>query len=65
LKNKVIELHPELSALGKGEEAIQALQRALIEAWEALPDSLFMACLESMPRRVQAVIEADGWHTKY
>ena len=36
-----------------------------IEAWEALPDSLFMACLESMPRRVQAVIEADGWHTKY
>jgi len=65
LKNKALQLHPELQDLGVGEQALQALERALIEAWEAIPDSIFEACLNSMPKRVQAVIDADGWHTKY
>ena len=65
LKKKVIELYPKLLDIGKGEDAKRALERALIKAQEALPDSLFKACLDSMPRRVEAVIKAEGWHIKY
>ena len=65
LKKGVLEAHPELEVMGASEEAIQALERALIEVWDALPDSLFESLLDSMPRRVQACIAADGWHTRY
>ena len=66
LKKKVLEMHPELEfANGKSEEDIQALEKALIEAWEALPDSLFRALSRSMEKRVKACYKAKGWHTKY
>jgi hypothetical protein len=35
------------------------------EAWEALPDSFWQELMASMPARCQAVIEANGMHTKY
>jgi hypothetical protein len=65
LKNKVLELYPELLEMGTSDQARELLEKALIEAWDALEDRLFQSCLESMPRRVAAVIEAKGWHTKY
>ena len=65
LKNWFLRLHPELTNMGKREEDIQALGGALQEAWEAIPDEIFEGCLDNMPRRVQALIEANGWHTKY
>jgi hypothetical protein len=65
LKKKVLQMHPELVGSGKSEEAIEALGKALIEAWDALPDSLFLSCLESMEKRRDAVLAAKGWHTKY
>ncbi|KIM96276.1 hypothetical protein OIDMADRAFT_20718 [Oidiodendron maius Zn] len=51
--------------MGAGEEALKALENALVEAWNDLPDRLFEQCADSMPYRVQAVIDAKGWHTKY
>ena len=65
LKNMVLKLHPELDEMGSGEEAVQALERALIEAWDAIPNSIFQECVDSIPTRVMAVIAADGWHIKY
>jgi hypothetical protein len=65
LKNHVLKLYPELTNMGTGEEDIQALERALVEAWKAIPSEIFQACIDSMPERVAAVIEAKGWHTKY
>jgi len=58
-------MHPELEDIGKGDDAWQALCDALIEAWNALPNSLFESCLDSMEDRRDAVIAAKGWHTKY
>lgn len=52
--------HPEIEAIGTGEEALKALEDALIEAWNDLPDRLFEQCADSMPYRVQAVINAKG-----
>jgi hypothetical protein len=65
LKKLVLEMHPELEGMGKGEQAIEALEKALIEAWDALPDQLFEQVADSMPYRVAAVVKAKGWHTKY
>ena len=66
LKKKAMEMFPELMAMtGEKESDIKALEEALKQAWDALPNSLFESLVESMPRRVQACIEADGWHTKY
>lgn len=65
LKKKVFEDYPHLLDGGKGEEDIQALKKACKEAWDNLPKSLLDSLIRSMPRRVEACIAAEGWHTKY
>ena len=65
LKNHVLKLYPELNDIGSSKEDIQALEQALIEVQAAIPSEIFQSCLDSMPKRVAAVIAADGWHTKY
>ena len=58
-------MYSELHDMGKKEEANKALENALVEAWEALSNSLFEQVADSMPCRVSAVIKEKGWHTKY
>ncbi len=59
-------MYPDLwNTTGESEADLEALEEALQRTWEALPDSLFESLVESMPRRIQACIEAEGWHTKY
>ena len=41
------------------------LRLAVEEAWEAIPEEFFIERLNSMPERIQAVIAANGKHTKY
>ena len=47
----------------------QTIQRRLAEilpkVWEEIPEGYFEAMLDSMPDRVQAVIDARGWYTRY
>ena len=49
----------------QSEKAITELEEALKKTWEHLPESLFESLIESMPRRVQAYLDVQGWHTKY
>lgn len=66
LKETVYKLYPELSnSTGESEADLVALEEALKHAWEEIPPSFFESLVESMPRRVAACIEANGWHTKY
>ncbi len=65
LKNYVLQLHSELEDEGKGEKNLWVLEQALIEAWEAIPDQIFIECVKSMSKRMKAVLKAKGWHTKY
>ena len=58
-------MYLELEGMGKGEEAIRALENALIEAWEALPNQLFEQVADSILYQVAAVVKAKGWYTKY
>jgi transposase len=65
LKKLVLERYPELETMGAGEEAIQALENALVDCWNLIPDQLFEQIADSMPYRVAAVINVKRWHTKY
>ncbi len=43
----------------------EQLRRALLTAWETVPNSYLDSLISSMPRRCQAVINAHGHFTKY
>ena len=66
LKCMVNEMFPELlTDKSKSEHARQRLESCLQAAWDCLPQSLFDNLYQSMPDRIEAVIQAKGWHTKY
>src|ERR1700712_4483622 len=60
LKAKALKLFPELVDMGSGADAIEALERALIKAWDSIDDTIIESCLESICRRRGAVIAAKG-----
>ena len=35
------------------------------QIWNNYPRDKLLKCIESMPCRINKVIEAEGWHTKY
>lgn len=41
------------------------LRIAVVAAWEAVEEAYLEELLESMPARCQAVIDAEGRHTRY
>ena len=66
LKAPVAEMYPKvMKDTSETKEARTELEQALQSAWDALPDSLFESLIESMPRRIQALLDTKGWHTKY
>ena len=66
LKDTAARMFPDLwKSDGKSEEDRTAMEEALKEAWATIPVSFFESLVESMERRVQACIDANGWHTKY
>jgi hypothetical protein len=66
LKEMIYRLDPNIENYQGSMEEIKDHFSDLIErAWEALGQEHFDRLIESMPRRVKAVIEANGWYTKY
>jgi hypothetical protein len=66
LKKQVQRMFPDvINGKGDSEEDRSALEEALKAAWLEIPDAFFDALVESMPARIQACIDAKGWHTKY
>ena len=51
--------------LQREKDVLWAMEEALKEACATIPVSFFEELIESMPRRIQACIDANGWHTKY
>ncbi len=41
------------------------LRQAVIDAWQALPLQNLATLIDSLPRRIQALYDARGGHTKY
>ena len=38
---------------------------AAIDAWEIIEEDTINELIETMPERMQAIIDADGWYTYY
>ena len=66
LKETVHALDPGLEEYGGGEDALKKRLASLLEqAWLEISQDYFDKLVESMPRRIEAVIAAGGWYTKY
>ena len=65
LKQWINDNHPELVDMGASEEAYQQLFRAIREGWEAIAPEAIEKLVKSMDDRVNAVLHAEGWYTRF
>ena len=65
LRNTILQVFPESLTFRNDKEYFYQYEKEEETAWKNIPRSCFEACVESMPRRVKAVIDAKGWFTKY
>ena len=57
--------YPELERAPDTQETLDCLIVAAKEAWNAIDERVLQSLSNSMPHRVQAILTADGWYTKY
>jgi hypothetical protein len=65
MKAEIYLLHPELEFAPDNADTLNRLVAAAKEAWHAIEDYIHQSLIDSLPRRVAAIIEAHGWYTKY
>ena len=65
LKRELYKRHPTIHTLGQSQAAIHTIRKHLSDAWRELDHEILQRLIDSMPRRLAAVIAAGGWHTKY
>jgi len=65
LKAEMYILHPELVGAPNTAETLDLLIRCAIDTWERLGEDLLNRLIDTMVHRVEAVIKAEGWYTKY
>jgi hypothetical protein len=46
-------------------ETMEELQEVVAAEWDKIDAEHMETLVRSMPNRCKAVIEADGWHTRY
>ena len=62
LKKVLHQKFPNLASFSGGPASVK---KRIVECLEEAPTSLLDSLTRSMPRRVAAVIKAEGWYTKY
>jgi transposase len=65
MKTIIWEDHPELLNAPDNDETLCILVQAAIDAWDSIEERVLRSLSDTMPHRVQAVLAADGWYTKY
>ncbi|RYO78149.1 hypothetical protein DL766_007935 [Monosporascus sp. MC13-8B] len=65
LKERIQKKEPKLRSLGNTQEALDLLIATAIAVWEKFAEGMLNDLIDSMPRRIEAVIAAQGWYTKY
>lgn len=65
VKDMMYKLHPELIHMRNNAETHEYMIGAAQEAWDHLDLDIMKHLSETMPHRVQAIIDAEGWYTKY
>ncbi len=64
LKEAIYKARPDLLT-HRDAEVLDDLIKAAERAWDQLSDDLLNRLSETMPHRVRAVLDAEGWYTKY
>jgi hypothetical protein len=65
MKAEIYRLYPELEHASDATATLDNLIQAAKEAWHAIDQGILYRLATEMPNRVQAVIDAEGWYTKY
>jgi hypothetical protein len=65
MKQWIHDNYPRLKEMGDSQAAYDELARVIVEAWEAIPQDYIDDLIKSMDNRVNAMLHAKGWHTKY
>ena len=65
IKVEIYKLYPELEFADDTEETLGRLIRAAQEAWHTIDQNILYNLSVTMPHRVKAVIDVEGWYTKY
>ena len=65
LKAEIYKIRPDLLQMRNNEETKAILIETAQRAWERIDMRHLQHLSESMPCRVEAVIESDGWYTSY
>jgi len=65
LKDYLNQHYPQLVYQGQDERDIREFYEAIEQSWLAIRQEVIDSCVQSMRRRVAAVIKAKGWYTKY
>ena len=58
-------LHKRFSVVEQRPHSEADLFNAAQEEWVAIPQDVADSLIDSMPKRLQAVLDADGGHTKW
>ena len=59
---KIFQVCPEFGPFRNNKEDCYQYEKAEETAWKNIPSYFFEACVESMPRRVESVIDSKGWY---
>jgi transposase len=66
LKKNMYLVDPELDSKPKSEATIDHIKSTVLpEAWNRINNKVFSHIIKSYPKRLQAIIDAKGWWTKY
>ena len=65
LKNALNKRPRASLGFSSSEKGIEAFKAAILEEWDLIPQEAIDNCILSLHRRYQAVIDAEGWYTKY
>ena len=65
LKAKIYEIRPDLIYMRNNDTTKDILVSTTQEAWDQLDTRHLQHLSETMPHRVEAIIESQGWYTPY
>jgi transposase len=65
LKQQIYKLRPDLLHMPNNDATKEVLIATAQEAWNMLDLDILEHLSETMPHRVQAILEAEGWYTSY
>lgn len=65
MKKEIYRLRPDLIEAPNNRDTLELMIATAKEAWIGLKDYILCNLSDTMPNRVHAVLDAEGWYTKY